>query len=251
MTACKNEAIIQTEAGFDTDREKCKNCGDCASACPTGARRLIGRPYGIDEVMEAIERDAPFYWRSGGGVTITGGELLLQPVFVKNLLHECKKNLFHTAIETSACGKWPDLEQVLEFTDVVFIDIKHINPPEHKRLTGVSNKEMLENIKRASEFCRERSKQLILRIPLVPGYNDTQDNIRDIAHFVKGLKAIPEINLLPYHNLGQPKYEWLDQEYPLKDIETSNKESLTHICRMIESEGITCSIGGGKVKTYS
>jgi len=201
LELCPVGAITESRKGREINREVCTSCGKCAEVCPTGALILWGREMTVKEVMEEVQKDIPFYLTSGGGVTISGGEPMMQSEFVGILLEECHRNGLHTAIETSGYANWESFERVLRHLNLVFYDLKQMDPVKHKEFTGVSNKLILENAKKIDS----KGISMIIRIPIIPGYTDSEENIREIAKFTKELKTVREVNLLPYHRLGESK----------------------------------------------
>ena len=250
VVKCPNKAVSPKENGkVSTDRNKCQLCGICVESCPAGARELRGKIYTIQDVIEMVSRDTSFYRRQGGGVTVTGGEPLGQARFVRNLLKKCEERLVHTAMETTGFGRWEDLRGCLEYLDLIFMDIKHMDPEEHKKLTGVSNRIILGNIRKTAEFCSRHSTVLIVRVPVIPGLNDSERNIAKTAKFVKSLEGNIELNLLPYHKYGVGKYDWLEIEYPLKELEPQSREAMRRLQALVQSKGVHCTVGGGKIES--
>jgi len=250
LPACPNQSLFEDEEGkIGRNFEKCTNCGICAKACPVGAREMRGSTLTVEEVLEKVEKDRIFYRRGSGGVTLSGGEILMQAEFATNILKRCWDKLIHTAIETCAFGAWEDLRSVLTYTNLAFIDIKHSDPLTHKKLTGHSNRQIQENIRKAAAYCLELKRHLILRFAVVPGMNDSRENLRDIAQFLKGLPGGWELNLLPYHKYGISKYDWLGKEYKLLDVEPPSREQLLEMVQYFESFGILCSLGGAEIRS--
>lgn len=220
---CENHAI--RGADFDIDRTLCSRCGKCAEKCYANAKKIVGRKMTIREVMRIIEKDRIFYTNSGGGVTIGGGEPVMQHEFVEALLRACKESNIHTAIETCGYGAWEKIKGIFEFTDQIFFDLKAMDADLHRRLTGASNERILENAEKAAGL----GKEIIFRIPLVPGCNDSEENVKATGEFVASLQKENDrigIELLPYHNLGQDKYQWLNVEYELVDTEKPAEEKI-------------------------
>jgi pyruvate formate lyase activating enzyme len=223
------------------NREKCKVCGACVNACLYKAREIIWKVYTVEEVIKEVIRDRAFYWMSHGGVTVGGGEPLFQPEFVAELLRRLhEQENIHTAIETSGYGEWRSLENLLKYIDWIFYDIKCMDSERHRQLTGVSNALILENAKKVSDFAYENSIHLTIRVPVVPGCNDSMENIRATAEFVASLKGVNEIELLPYHRFGEPKYEWLGMKYPLEGTEPPKAISMVLRKEVVESYGVKC-----------
>ena len=189
-----------------------------AHLCPAKAMTVYGKEMSVDEVLREVEKDGTFYARSGGGVTFSGGEPLMQRDFLKELVSECKNRSIHTAIETTAFAQWEDVRSIIADLDYLLVDIKHIDPMKHKEWTGVTNEVTLENLKHIrQEF---PNKPMRVRTPVIPGFNDVVMTLKAIADFVKTELPNTEYELLKYHRFGLNKYEFIGQEYPLdRDLE--------------------------------
>lgn len=222
---CPTPAIKLTDGNAATDRKLCKGCEKCVKVCANDARSIIGMEITAEEAFLQAEQDKLFYDASGGGVTITGGEALFQPDFTLSILQQCKKANINTAVETCGFAKWDVLRSVAQYADLVLYDVKHMDSNEHKRFTGVENELILSNLKRLSNELRV---PVIIRTPIVPGYNASEENIAAMAKFIS--KEVPtciEVNLLPYHNLGEGKSEQLEIENTsFKSISPSEAEML-------------------------
>ena len=181
-----------------------------------------------------VKKDESFYLNSGGGVTISGGEPLAQFEFTKEFLKRCKEHHLHTAIETCGYVPWRHIQEILEFVNVIYYDIKHIDPAKHGELTGVSNDLILENARR---LLSTKKDQLIIRVPIIPGCNDSEENIRATANFVaeRGGKAI---EFLPYHRLGISKYGQLDREYELREAQRPSDACMRRLRSIVQSVGV-------------
>lgn len=226
MTLCENHAV--KEGTFDIDREVCTRCGVCAEKCYANAKKLTGKQVTVREMMKLIEKDRIFYTNSGGGVTIGGGEPLMQREFVETLLQTCQNSNIHTAIETCGYGEWDEIKGVFEAADQIFFDLKAMDSQLHRKLTGVGNERILENASRLAALAGQ-DKDLIFRIPLVPGCNDSLENVEQTGSFVSSLEGNGgriSIEILPYHNLGENKYRWLSRDYPLPKLEKPSKEKV-------------------------
>jgi len=194
----------------------------------------------VEGLFREVNKDSPFYRRSNGGVTVGGGESTIQHDFVTAFLERCKQSYVHTAIETCGYVRWENLEKMLEYLDLVYFDIKHADPLKHKELTGVSNELILENARKASAI-----RPMIVRIPVVPGCNDTDDNILDTATFAANLGGeFLRVELLPYHKFGTQTYSRLGREYELADVEPPGDDHMEKLKEIVESCGVRAQIGG-------
>lgn len=205
---------------------------DLAAVCPTGALYMFGQEMTVDEVLAQVEEDAPFFAESGGGITVSGGECQLQPDFVAELLLEAHNRGINTAIETASNVPFRFVEQVLPHVDFVYHDIKFIDSVRHKKWTGVDNARILDNLKRA--YAKWPDKKFITRTPLIPGVNDSEDDIRAVLAFVRPHKNVIKYELLPYHRFGQSKYEFLGRDYELKDFETAPSEVIARLRAIVD-----------------
>lgn len=207
-----------------------------------GKPKIIGRDVTVEEVMEEVEKDRPYYRRSGGGLTLSGGECLCQPQFAKALLQAARDTGIHTAIESMACAEYETIEEILPFLDQYLMDIKHISSDKHKAFTGKGNELMLENARKVAYSGKTR---LSIRVPVIPGFNDTPEEIRDIAMFSDKLPGVERIYLLPYHRLGQDKYEGLGREYLMPDVLPPENGHMEMLKKVVESNSrLACQIGG-------
>jgi pyruvate formate lyase activating enzyme len=207
-----------------------------------GKPKVMGRDVTVAEVMEIVERDRTYYRRSGGGLTLSGGEILAQPAFACDLLHAAKDIGLHTAIESTAFAAYEIIADLLPFLDMFLLDIKHIDPDKHKAFTGQSNALILENARKIAD---SHLTELIVRVPVVPGFNSSVEDVRNIATFAASLNGVEEINLLPYHRLGQGKYAALGREYALKDILPPEDQIMEELKSVVEkSTRLRCRIGG-------
>lgn len=243
-TGCGKCAALCREAAvddvtFDIDRSRCVKCGLCTSKCYAGAKKMTGRQVTVREMMELIEKDRIFYTNSGGGVTVGGGEPAMQHGFVEELLKACRESHIHTAIETCGYGRWQDICGMFDNADQIFFDLKAMDPELHRRLTGVSNELILHN----AEQVAVRGKDVIFRIPLIPGCNDSLTNIEETGAFVGGLSgngSNVSIEVLPYHDLGRDKYRWLDMDYGLEDTGKPDATQVEELKTILKNRG--CSV---------
>lgn len=207
-----------------------------------GEPKIIGQDVTVEEVMETVEKDRRYYYRSGGGLTLSGGESLCQPEFAEALLRAAKESGISTAMESMGCADFAVIQKILPWLDQYLLDIKHMNGSKHKEFTGRSNELMLENARKIAE---SGMTELSIRIPVIPTFNDSIDEIQEIAAFAKTLPGVRKIHLLPYHRLGQDKYEGLNRPYLMKDIappENAHMEKLLQTA--MKASGLECQIGG-------
>ncbi len=207
-----------------------------------GKPKIIGEDTTVEEVMKTVEKDRPYYRRSGGGMTLSGGESLCQPEFARDLLRAAKESGINTAMESMGCATYEVIESILPYLDQYLMDIKHMNPEKHKEFTGRSNELMLEN---AKKIAQSGMTELIIRVPVIPGFNDRVDEIEVIASYAASLDGVERLHLLPYHRLGQDKYEGLGREYLMKDVLPPSNEQMQTLLKAAERvSGLQCQIGG-------
>ncbi|MBQ7831508.1 MAG: glycyl-radical enzyme activating protein [Clostridia bacterium] len=205
-----------------------------------GKEKTVGRDVTVAEILPELLADRNYYRRSGGGITLSGGECLAQPEFAAALLRACKQNGLHTAIESTANAPFTDVEKVLPYLDLYLMDVKHMDSEKHKEYTGAGNERILANAK----LIAQSGVELIIRTPVVPGFNDTAEEIRAISKFAASLPGVKQHHLLPYHRLGQDKYAGLGRNYSLKEIEPPSKEKMEYLLSIAEESGLYCQIGG-------
>jgi len=205
-----------------------------------GKAKVVGRDVTVDDIMLDILADLPYYRRSGGGVTLSGGEVLCQADFAAELLSACHQNGLHTAIESAASSSYDKIEKLLPHLDLYLMDIKHTDPVKHKEYTGVDNRLILENARRVAES----GVELIIRTPVIPSFNDTAEEIRAISRFAASLPGVREHHLLPYHRLGKDKYAGLSRTYSLEEIVPPTREKMEYLLSVAEESGLRCQIGG-------
>lgn len=209
-----------------------------------GEVEILGRLFEPEEVLEEIKKDRNYYRHSDGGVTLSGGEVLSQAEFSTKLLQLCYDSNIHTAIETSGYGEWGKLKEMAKYTDLFLYDIKHMNPITHGAFTGVSNVPILQNL----ESLIEMGKQIIIRVPFLPEYNGTEENLMEMAQFMKE-HGLQEIHLMPFHQLGKDKYQKLGKTYQLKEIlplklREDGPEKIADAKLLLEQFGLKVIIGG-------
>ena len=207
-----------------------------------GKPKVIGRDVTVAEVMKTVEKDRQYYWRTGGGLTLSGGESLCQPEFATALLQAAQESGISTAMESMGCAKWETIEKLLPYLDQYLLDIKHMNPRKHKEFTGRSNELMIEN---AMKIAKSGMTELSIRVPVIPGFNDTEEEIRQIAAYTATLPNVKRMHLLPYHRLGQDKYTGLNREYLMGDVKPPTNEHMEKLLKVAEmTSRIECQIGG-------
>jgi len=218
---CPSGALTHSNGGpVQIDRELCKECFTCAEVCPARALTVFGKLMTVDEVLGVVEADGIFYGRSGGGMTLSGGEPLAQAPFAIQLLAEAKRRRIDTSMETCGFAEWADMEEACLHLDSIVFDIKCIDSEKHKQFTGVSNARILDNFQRLCESFPALPK--FVRTPVIPGFNDTEQDIGEIADFIRCKPGV-EYELLAYHRLGTPKYGYLGRDYPLHDTAPQNE----------------------------
>jgi pyruvate formate lyase activating enzyme len=218
---------------------ECTHCGRCVSACPSGAREMIGRQMTAEEVMAEIERDIPFYDESGGGVTFSGGEPLMQPEFLESLLRRCKAEGVHTAVDTCGAASRSVFERINPYVDLYLYDLKLMDPREHRKYTGASNRRMLENLRALAAS----GAAIMARVPVVPGITDDDGNMREIGSFASSL-GIRDVALLPYHKTTEDKYARLGKRYRLAGLEAPPAERMRDLRDKLTALGLNVTIGG-------
>ena len=235
-SVCESGACRFSEGAAAMRWDVCTSCGRCAAVCAAGAREIVGRSMRVEEVMDEVRRDFHFFRRSGGGLTLSGGEALLQRDFACALLQRAHDEGMHTAIETCGCVPWSAFEAVRAHVDLFFFDLKHMNPDAHRALTGRDNAQILENARRLAAS----GARIVFRTPVIPDLNDSEQNIAETARFVADIGK-RELELLPYHQYGMGKYAQLGLEYTLAQIAPPEEEHMRKLRSIVER--VLC--GGG------
>lgn len=232
VLACSRVAIEKGVADkVQINRKLCTNCGDCVLVCPSRALETFGRQMTVDDILNIVEDDCGVYARSGGGLTLSGGEPLFQARFVKELLKRAQARGIDTAVETTGYCSWDDLENACEHTNQIFFDIKCIENKKHKAATGKGNKLILENFQRLSRFFSPA--RLTVRTPVITGFNDNERDIAEIFKFVRSLCKSCKYELLPYHGFGEAKHQHLGRHYELKNMKPPPTEKMLKLREMI------------------
>lgn len=242
LEACPVGAIQIIEGKSKTDRHLCRGSGKCAEVCPQEARTLMGENMTAGEVFERVNADAVFYENSGGGVTLSGGDPVGQPDFSAGILKLCRKAGINTAIDTCGFARWDVFKQILAYVDLVLFDFKHLDDTRHKEYTGVSNKLILEN---AKKIYHDLHLPLLARIPVIPGYNDSRDNIEATAEFIsEQLDKSIKVHLIPYHRMGEGKNKNLEQKKPDFASSPPDEMHLAELQQIFQTYGLVSVIGG-------
>jgi pyruvate formate lyase activating enzyme len=237
VSACPLGAISVSSVG-KTDWAKCDNCGLCAETCYNGARELLGREMTVADVMREIERDVPFFDQSKGGVTFSGGEPLLQRKFLAEVLKACRAHDIHTVVDTSGFASWDAFESIRDYVNLFLYDLKSMDDEKHKKYTGVSNQLILENLGKLSVA----GAACVVRIPLIPGVNDGEDNLVESGKFLASLRNVQSVDLMGYHDIAQGKYEALGMEYRLPETKAPLAESMQAAAKLLEDFGLKVKV---------
>ncbi len=236
---CSSKCIKIKEAKMIHDFTKCILCENCIDSCIYNAREMVGTEYTVNELMKEIEKDRVFYEESGGGVTLSGGEVMMQINFVEELVKRCHGKGISVAMDTCGYAPFENYERILPYVDVFLYDIKIINSQKHETYTGKPSEIILDNLKRLSE----KNARINLRIPLIEGVNTQEENIKEIIAFIKNLNIL-KINLLPYHDIGKDKYKRLNRHYKGNGMRKPSDEKIKEIKEMFEKYNFKIKIGG-------
>jgi pyruvate formate lyase activating enzyme len=215
VAACPSGAMSVKEGLLLDDRNKCTECFACVEACPSGAQRLYGENQTVDQVLSRVEEDGVFYARSGGGVTLSGGEAMVQPDFVLALLREAKARRINSSMETCGHYGWDNLREACTLLNSLIFDLKHLDTAKHREFTGVGNELILKNFQRVCD--QFPALPLTVRTPVIPGFNDSAETIAAIRDFIPKRPNVT-YELLPYHRMGQPKYGYIGKHYEFEGI---------------------------------
>jgi pyruvate formate lyase activating enzyme len=238
--ACEHGAISLAEDGPVTDPAQCVLCGACVTACPAGAREIIGRKATVAEVMAEVTKDVVFYDQSRGGATFSGGEPLMQPEFLLALLAACRAEDIRTAVDTTCYASPQIIQRVAPAADLFLCDIKHMNRRAHEQYTGVDNRPILDNIGTLAKA----GKGVTIRVPIIPGFNDDEENIRRTAEFVQSLETVRRVDILPYNRGGVEKAGRLTGGVNLMQAQAPGDDTMRGIAEVLAGYGLEVKIGG-------
>lgn len=240
VESCPEKALTLTPEGVASDPSKCIRCGTCSEICPAEAREILGREVGVEEVMQQIEKDTLFYDESGGGVTFSGGEPLMQPDFLMGLLQACGDLDIHRTVDTTGCADTDLLMTVAEETDLFLYDLKIMSAEEHRKYTGLSNSRILANL----ETLAAQGVRITVRMPVIPGINTGDGNLSLLSSFLSDLPGVDGIHLLPYHCAAKGKYRKLDLTYRLGDLTPPSEELMASVAQRLKRFDLNVKIGG-------
>lgn len=238
IDVCPSGAVCKADDGrLSLDRQSCTGCGTCVEECLTEARSISGKEATVEEVCRIVEKDMSYYRNSGGGVTVSGGEPTSQPESLLELLVKCREMGIHTCLDTCGFADWDVLKEALKHVDLVLMDNKHMNTEIHKKFTGVNNELILENTARAAA----QGVPMIIRVPLIPGLNDSDENVNQLGQFMKTC-GLSRVDLLPYHRFSLSKYQALSKEYSLEELPSPDEAEVRRVASTLEALGRVVTI---------
>ena len=241
VEACSQQAITVVENTRIIQWEKCNYCMKCAEVCPSGAIERAGEYMTVAEVIDTVGRDVSYYRRTNGGMTLSGGEPLVQWQFALKLLQEAKRRGLHTALDTTGYTDWEILDELLNFTDLVLYDVKHPNSARHQEATGVPNERILDNLRKT---VAKPGLKVWVRHAVIPQFSDSEKDLEELCKLILTLKpSVEKISLLPYHKFGESKYAAMGKVYPWKGIPTISDEQIGELKKLVESHGIKVDVG--------
>ncbi|MCI8388357.1 MAG: glycyl-radical enzyme activating protein [Clostridiales bacterium] len=237
--ACTYGAHIIIDGKHHFERSKCVSCGECTKSCSAEALKLFGRQMNIDDIMNIVNEDMPFYQSSGGGVTLSGGEPLLQADFCEEFLNSAKSAGIHTAVDTCGAVDPDTFNRIMPYTDIFLYDIKHMNSTTHKILTGQGNEQILSNLR----LLAENGKPVEIRIPLIPTCNDSSENLDNAAKLLSGMNNITRVKILPYHDLARSKFAAVGDIDTMPRVQAPDDDMLESAVKRMKSFGVNAVSG--------
>ena len=240
VEVCEEGAVSRGKDRVHVDTSLCTLCGRCVEECPSRAMTILGREMTPEEILAEVLKDEPFYRRSGGGVTFSGGEPFEQPRLLSETAKLCRDHYIHVAVETCGAVEWGSIENALPHIDLVLYDIKETDPNRHRKFTGGDNVRVLENYRRIAAS----GKEMVARIPVIPGYNDRDEHFENVVGFLEETSPGIRVDLLPYHRLGRAKYERLGKPYLLEETEPPSEARMEELMALFQKGGFEVTIGG-------
>ncbi len=237
---CSKKALSLTSSHVTLNKDSCDRCGACAQVCSSEALSIVGKEISVEETIKEIEKDRAFYDESGGGVTFSGGEPLLQPDFLNAILRECNERDIHTTLDTSGYASQEVVDRICDKVDLFLYDIKTMDDSNHKKYTGVSNKLILQNLERLAKNGRD----IAISLPIIPRINDDETNILRTGEFISSLHSVKYVSLLAYHKTGVDKYKNLGRSYRLGKTQSPRSKKMETVKKKLEAFGLKVKIGG-------
>lgn len=235
--ACEKQAITVYESGIEIDKSRCVECHTCTQYCPTEALYCSGELTTVEQLIKKVSADRPFMEQSNGGVTFSGGEPLVQHAFLKEAVGQLKELGYHIAVETTGFCETSCLVETTRQIDLILYDLKHIDDQKHQKLTGVSNQIILKNARKIYD-----PNKVVFRLPIIPGFNDEQEDLANMAKFISSIDPGAKAELLPYHSLGKSKYHSIGREYELSDTQPPEEQEMEQVLKIFLDQGLPAKI---------
>jgi pyruvate formate lyase activating enzyme len=239
LPACEQHAIAAEDGVMTVDRGRCRVCGACANACPSGAREVVGRDWASDDLLAAIARDEVFFDESGGGVTFSGGEPLMQPAFLAEMLRGCRVRRIHTAVDTCGMADGAAVDEVAPLADLFLFDVKAADDRRHRAITGASNAAILDNLRRLVSV----GATVRARFPCVPGLTSDEENVSEVGRLLADL-GLRAVDVLPYHRAGTAKFARLGIADPAPDLQAPTSGEISRVAARLATFGLHVHVGG-------